>query len=326
MTNHQTLLSQAFPDIPWQLDKELAAQTYFKLGGSAEMYWDCSSLEQLQEVLLFCSENAVPISLLGGASNVIVADTGIQGLCIHPNSKEWQESQTPPTNPANKRYIAGTGLQTALVVRKSLESNLTGLEYFLGVPGMLGGAVANNAHYDPFLIGQFISRVQVLTPRGEVLWLLQSECQFGYDYSRFHASKEVIWAVEFELALGNAERSKEMIAAATRKRAATQPLGEPSSGCVFQNVPNTPELKERFPQFKDKTELPTAFLIDQAGLKGTRRGDIEISTKHAAFFINMGAATGTGKSQDVLELIQLVKEKLKQLYDVDLKEEVFYLQ
>jgi glucose-6-phosphate isomerase len=114
---------------------------------------------------------------------------------------------------------------------------------------------------------------------------------------------------------------EQLIAESTRHRAQTQPLGEASSGCIFRNVPNTTQLQELFPQFKDQSEVPAGFLIDQAGLKGERVGGIEISQKHAAFFVN----TGSGSSDDVMKLIDHVKTVIHAKFGVQLQEEVFYL-
>lgn len=317
MTHNQQLLSEHFPEVSWELDKPLAQLTYFKLGGPAEIFLKTHADQSIQKIMAFCTQQNIPVTFFGGASNVIVADAGIKGLTLQYDNNEWQVTET--TQP--QHWVAGSGLQTALVVRKSVDAGLTGLEYFLGVPGLLGGAVVNNAHYQKELIGEHISRVEVITPQGEQRWLSQAECDFKYDHSRFHTSGELVTRVEFALQPGNPETSKELIVASTRQRATTQPLGLPSSGCIFRNVPNTPELQERFPQFKERTEVPASFLIDQAGLKGSREGAIEVSHKHAAFFIN----TGGGTSTDVLSLIDRVKATIKERYGVELTEEVFYL-
>lgn len=318
MTEHQDLLTQAFPSENWELNKPLAELTYFKLGGPAEVYLSTEDETTAAQVIRFCSEKNIPVTYLSGASNVIVADAGIQGLVL-----QYKNTDTVVSEVSGDKHLfySGAGLQTALVVRKSVDAGLTGLEYFLGVPGLLGGAVFNNAHYQHQLIGDHISRVQVITSTGEVVWLTQAECEFKYDYSRFHHTKELIIKVEFALKPGDATTSRELIIESTRKRASSQPLGEASSGCVFRNIPNTPELQEKFPQFKERSEVPASFLIDQAGFKGHREGAIEVSQKHAAFFIN----TGGGTSKDVLTLIDRVKTTIRQQYGVELKEEVFYL-
>jgi UDP-N-acetylmuramate dehydrogenase len=109
---------------------------------------------------------------------------------------------------------------------------------------------------------------------------------------------------------------------ATIYRAKTQPLGEPSSGCFFRNAPNTDELRTRFPQFAQRSEIPSGFLIDQAGLKGERVGGVSISHKHAAFLINDQG----GNSDQVKQLVEIVKNRVREQYGVELVPEVFFLQ
>lgn len=313
MTKWQTAFRDALPEIKADFAYPLAAMSYFKLGGPAEIYADIFNLDDLQSVMAWVAQSNCPLTILGGASNVIVADEGISGLVIHLSADAIRaDGQT---------MSAQAGAKTSLVVSHSVQQGLTGLEYFLGVPGSLGGAILNNAHYLQDLIGEHVARVQVVNHQGEVYWLSHDECDFGYDHSRFQQSQEIIWDVEFSLDRGTPEHSRQRIKEATEYRAQTQPLGEPSSGCIFQNVPNTPELKERFPQFAERAQVPAGFLIDQAGLKGERVGDVEVSHKHAAFMVNKGRGT----ARDLKQLISLVKERVLEKFGVHLQEEVFYL-
>lgn len=304
---------QAFPDLNCNRDFPLKQITYFKVGGPAELFVTIDSLETLQKVIKYSNEHQIKRTFLGGASNVIVADAGVPGLVISLANRNCEiKAQT---------VTAGSGIKTALLVRKTIDAGLTGLEYFLGVPGNLGGAIINNAHYLSRLIAEYIVRVQVVTPAGEALWLAKAECDFAYDHSRFQKSGEIVWQTEFQLPPGTAEASQAMIKEATLYRATTQPLGMPSSGCIFQNTPNTPELKKLFPQFSEKAFVPGGFLIDQAGLKGLREGDLEVSEKHAAFMVNHGQGTAA----DLERLIAKVKAAVKAKFGVELHEEVFYI-
>jgi UDP-N-acetylmuramate dehydrogenase len=216
---------------------------------------------------------------------------------------------------------AGSGWRTALLVRKTVDDGLTGLEYFLGVPGWLGGALYNNAHYTTELIADHVMKVQVITREGELKWLDRNACAFGYDDSRFHTSGEVIIAAQFSLQKGEKAKSLQLIQDSTRSRALSQPLGTPSSGCYFRNVPNTPLLQQRFPQFAHKPLLSAGFLIDQAGLKKQRVGDIMVSEKHAAFLVNVGQGT----SAQVAALAQHIKDEIRKQFSVELIPEVFWI-
>jgi UDP-N-acetylmuramate dehydrogenase len=318
MTALQQQLSQAFPNLPLQNDFPLSPQTYFKVGGPAEVYVELAERGQIIALAKYCQENKIQLTPLGGASNAIVADQGITGVVIKLTNDQFAVA-------GNKDELTlvqvGAGMKTALLVRQTVNAGLTGLEFFLGVPGNVGGAVYNNAHYLEDLISEHVSRVEVIQADGKPLWLDWQDCEFGYDTSRFQKTKEIILQVEFELPKGTEKLSQELIRRATLYRAQTQPLGMPSSGCIFQNTPNTPELKKLFPQFADKKFVPGGFLIDQAGLKGEREGEIEVSSKHAAFFVNKGQ----GKAADIKKLIDRVKSVVREKFGAELKEEVFWL-
>ena len=311
-------LQTAFADFSFQADFPLSTLTYFKVGGPAETYLELGQREQIITLVRYCHEKNIPLTVLGGASNVIVSDQGIPGLVLKLVNDEF----TVVGKQGEKTLIrAGAGLKTALLVKQTVDAGLTGLEFFLGVPGNVGGAIYNNAHYLEDLLSEHIYRVEVIQEHGEVTWLTWEECQFGYDSSRFQKTKEIILQAEFHLKSGTKEMSQELIRRATLYRAQTQPLGMPSSGCIFQSTPNTPELKKQFPQFADKKYVPGGFLIDQAGLKGAQEGDIKVSEKHAAFFVN----TGSGTAADIKKLIKRVKTTVKEKFGASLQEEVFWL-
>jgi len=314
MSNLTSLLTQHFPQLNWQLSYPLAPLSYFKLGGSAEAYLELAELEPLQSLVKFCHQRRIKLTVIGGASNIIVADEGVTGIVLHLLNTDSAQ--------IGSGVSAGAGLKMPLLVSKSIALGFTGLEYFLGVPGTLGGAIYNNAHYLSHLIGNYVTRVQVINRvTGKAQWLTHEECQFEYDHSRFQKSQEIIFRVEFELDRGDKTTSQALIKEATEYRAQTQPLGEASSGCIFQNVPNSPELRKRFPQFSESSHVPGGFLIDQAGMKGEMVGQLEVSHKHAAFMINHGGGT----TADLGKLIAKVKSSVKAQFGVELEEEVFYL-
>jgi len=327
MTQTQDLIHQQFAHLHPQNEYELAELTYFKIGGPAEVFVDATTREDIIDVIQFCHQQHIKLTVLSGMSNVLIASEGLRGVVMRTANEQYTlMPEVPPESgkleqPQKRKVLVGAGYKTALFVRQTIDDGLSGLEYFLGVPGRLGGAIYNNAHYLSDLIGTHISRVEVITRTGEVKWLSQAECDFGYDTSVFHQTNDIILQAEFELLPGDKEKSMELVKEATLYRAKTQPLGEPSSGCYFKNTTNTPILKNRFAQFAERRECPSAFLIDQAGLKGTRVGDIEVSQKHAAFFVNKG----NGTSQQVLELAQIVRDRVKQEFGVELQEEVFFL-
>lgn len=309
-------IKEAFPQVNFILDHPLKEKTYFKIGGPAQVYLETDDENLLANLVGWCQQNHFPLTIIGGASNVIVSDAGIEGLVV-----KLKNDQVAVIDQDKNVIEVGAGLKTALLVQKCLELELAGLEYFLGVPGSVGGAIFNNAHYLDSLISDHILAVKIISGDGSISWIDKDEAGFGYDQSRFHHSGEVILGGRFGLKQGNRQDSQALISEATLYRARTQPLGEPSSGCIFQNAPNTDQLKDKFPQFAANKFLGGGFLIDQAGCKGMKVGGISVSHKHAAFFIN----DGTGTSAEVLELITQVKQRVREQFGVELKEEVFFL-
>ncbi len=320
MTHLQQLIHDHFAELKPQFDHPLASHTYFKTGGKAAVFIQPQTQSDFIQLINFCQQHQLSHRVIGGASNLLVQDEPLNQVIIQPQHHQFTVTDQVL---ADQRTIiqAESGLKTALLVRKTVDAGFQGLEYFLGVPGNLGGAVYNNAHYLQALIGDFIHRVKVLDQTGETTWLNHDECQFGYDQSRFHHSHEVILEVEFALLPGKKTESEQKIKEATQYRAATQPLGLPSSGCIFRNVPNNDHLRQLFPQFADKSFVPAGFLIDQAGLKGTKIGEIEVSHKHAAFMVNHGSGT----TNQAKALISQVKHTVHQQFGVELEEEVFYV-
>lgn len=313
-------LQQNFPQLDFKDQHPLKKQAYSKIGGQAEVYLELSQKDQIVEIIAFCKKSKIKFTILGGASNVIIADEGISGLVLHLKNDNLVDLNQ--TTPDGRHLIkAGAGIKTSLLVKKITDLGYTGLEFFLGVPGTLGGAVFNNAHYLENLISDHIYQIEIITLEGETKIIDANESEFEYDSSRFQHTNEIILEVIFALQKGSLKKSQELIKEATQYRANTQPLGLPSSGCIFKNAPNSAQLKKLFSQFKDCQFVSAGFLIDQAGLKGIKIGGVEVSTKHAAFFIN----TGTGTAADLKKLIKLVKKQVKDKFGVKLKEEVFYL-
>lgn len=320
MTHLQQLIADHFSHLSPRFDHVLAPHTYFKIGGAAAVFIQPTSQDELIELVRFCQKENLSVRILGGASNVIVQDEPIEQVIIQPQHHQF--TITDQLTATDKTVVAvESGLRTALLVKKTVDAGLQGLEYFLGVPGTIGGAVYNNAHYLQDLIGDHVYQVKILDQKGQIVWLSHAECQFAYDQSRFHHTHEVILEIRFALAAGNQNDSLLKIKQATQYRATTQPLGLPSSGCIFRNVPNNENLSQLFPQYADKKFVPAGFLIDQAGLKGKSEGDIEVSHKHAAFMINKGHGT----AQQVKQLITQVQHTVKTKFGVKLEEEVFYV-
>jgi len=287
----------------------LAEYTTFKIGGPADFFVEVEEEERLLKLIKLLKELKLPYFILGGGSNLLVADEGFRGTIIKiQNSKfkiqkfDYVKDSSGMDN-SKFKIICGAGYLLGRLIEKTAKLGLAGLEFAAGIPGTVGGAVRGNAGAWGQAIGDKVKRVKVLTPKGEIKWLKASKCHFSYRQSRFKKTKEIIWEVELELEKGNKKEIQEKISQNLAKRA-NQPK-EPSAGCIFVNP----------------KPLAAGKLIDKCGLKGKGIGDAQISPKHANFIVNLGKA----KAADVIKLIKLIKEKVKEKFGVELEEEVFLL-
>ncbi len=314
------LFRQNFPDLELSFNYPLTDKNYFKLGGRAEVFYSARSKQEAISLAIFCKQQGIKLTILGGGSNVIIADEGLSGLVLQ---LAFRELTFISENEQSLTLQADAGIKTSALVARAAAKNATGLEGFIGVPGVLGGAIYNNAHYLGFLIGDYITQVEVFdVKKEETVVFTREKCQFAYEKSIFQSEKDlIIFSAYFELKKAYPDLIKSNLQSAISERERTQPLAQPSCGCVFQNPPNTEALRELFPQFKERDFIPAGFLIDQAGLKGLREGDIQVSEKHAAFFINLGQ----GQASQVKTLIAKVKASVLAKFNVILEEEVFYL-
>lgn len=318
MPSWPALISAQFPQLDFKFDYPLARLTYFKIGGPVPAVVWVTQVSDLLAVVKYCQQQSIPWRIIGDGSNVIAPDAGLPGLVIIFTGEQLAVTQSEATQAV---VSVEAGIKLSTLTNRLAKLGWTGLEPLAGVPGRLGGAIKNNAHFGRALLSDFLRRVQVADSDLAIKWLTKADCQFGYDQSRFQQTPEIILAAEFQLAAIEPTQAKQLIDQAHLYRRQTQPLSFPSSGCIFRNVSNTDDLKHRFPQFADQDLFPVSFIIDQAGLKGTRLGDIEVSDQHAAFLINRGQGTAA----QVEQLIKQIKETVAAKFGVSITEEVFWL-
>ncbi|PWU23962.1 UDP-N-acetylenolpyruvoylglucosamine reductase [Candidatus Cerribacteria bacterium 'Amazon FNV 2010 28 9'] len=324
-------LCDRFPDLSWKQQEVLAPYTFMKVGGPSSLFVEIRTVEELFSVTSFCFLQHIPFRILGGASNVIIADEGLDCLVIHNLTSEITVS---PKGDRTYEVTTDSGVITALLANRTMEQGLSGLEYFVGVPGTIGGAVVNNSHFTAQdLIGNAVSAVEVCSIDGKRETLAVEHLKFDYDYSIFHERKDVVLRVTFQLKKDNIENIRERVKAAALKRTQTQPIGIPSSGCMYRNPIIT---LDQLISIKRKISIPehayhsrtdgsiqiaAGFLIDRAGLKGERVGDVQVSEKHATYMINVGKAT----AHDIEALCARVESKVLETFGVQLEHEVFFL-
>lgn len=292
-------------------DEPMAKHTTYRVGGPADLYLAARSAENLAAAWRHCRERGVPVTVVGGGSNLLVADAGIRGVVIRNEARHLQF--LPRTRRADEpgaewRARAETGATYIGLSQKAAEKGLTGLEWAVSIPGTVGGAVVNNAGAHGGCTADAVERVYVLERSGATRWLTFDELALAYRDSRFRRQVRVegeiiesLLTVEFRLRRGDPAEITATMASFVAHRKATQPVG-PSAGSVFKNPPGD----------------AAGRLIEQAGLKGHRIGAAEISPRHANFIVNRGGASAA----EVRALVELAHDEVRRRFGVDLEPEV----
>ena len=275
----------------------MAAYTAFRLGGPADLLVSPSSLQELRAALRVAWEHGIPVTAIGRGSNLLVSDRGIEGLVIRFGRG------LSAVRLDGQRLVAQAGAPLPSVAWQAALQECSGLEFGVMIPGSVGGAIAMNAGAHQASIGPLVRWVRCLTLDGQDLELAGSAMGFSYRRSVLQERPDLVVA-EAELQLE--KRPREAIVRDMERhleaRRRTQPLGEPGAGSIFKNPPG---------DFAGR-------LIEQAGLKGWRRGDVEISPVHANFIVNKGHA----RCEEVLQAIRMVQRRVYERFGVRLGLEV----
>ena len=308
MRDFDAQLRAAFGDDRVKRDAPLAPLTTFKLGGTADWLVDLHGADAVRAALSLASAAGVPATVLGGGSNVLVADEGIRGLVLRVHGGDVSRVD-------DRTIRADAGLTINGLVRWTINRGVAGLEAWAGTPGTVGGAIHGNAHFQRRNIGDLVRVVTLATTDGEISDVPASEMEFGYDYCRIQRTGEVVISADFIVGAGEpaALRAVARESLAFRKR--TQPLESASAGCIFQNPD---PARDRVP---DGIPPSAGALVDRAGLKGAREGAARVSTTHANFIINEGGAT----ARQVRALVERCKAEVQRQFGVTLREEIVYL-
>ncbi len=277
-------------------NEPMARHTTFRIGGNADVFLLPASTENLLEVLRLVKQYSVPLTILGNGSNVLVRDGGIRGAVVS-FGKPFAHIEMDGT-----RIIAGAGATLGAVSLFAASRSLSGLEFAVGIPGSLGGAVFMNAGAYDGEMSRVVSGVAAVTPEGEILRYLAKEMDFGYRHSVFQKNGHIICEIELALEKGEPAAIQEKMAEFTKRRMEKQPLDKPSAGSTFKRPPG----------------LFAGTLIDEAGLKGFTIGGAQVSEKHAGFVINKGGATAA----DVLALIEEIQRRIEEKNGVRLIPEI----
>lgn len=281
-------------------DEPMSRHTTYRIGGPAAYFIEVEDLPALACVLKDCARSEIPWALVGQGSNLLVSDDGFPGAVIVLKGQFC----TWTLDDEHMRYIVGAGAMLSRIVQEAYHAGLSGLEFAVGTPGTIGGAVRMNAGTRTQWIGQRIASVTTYHSEGGLRRRLGTDIVWDYRHCSI-PSDEII--VECELAVERGAESliRSRMDGALSRRKKTQPVGLPSCGSVFRN----PEGES------------AGRLIGEAGLKGASVGGAQISTVHANFIVNKGGAS----ARDVLELMHRAQDTVKEAYGIELQPEVRFL-
>ncbi len=297
----------------------LADETTFKIGGPAELFVPVDSKTELEEVVKEAQKKEIPLTVLGGGSNVLISEEGIKGLTVKLRSGEIETLK-----PGIFRVGAGASLHR--LSDFSLQKSRTGMEWAAGIPGTMGGAVYGNAGAFGRCVADNLKEVEVLKDQKKKI-LKRDEINFSYRNSTFKRENLVILSATIRLEKDSPAKIRERIELNLNHRKKNHPVDAASAGSIFKN-PETSiednEIVSRYPMMKKFNEnrvIPAGYLVEKVGMKGSRIGGAEVSEKHANFIINKDGAD----ADDVKNLIQLIKKKVKKEFGIELEREIRYL-
>lgn len=278
-----------------RLNEPLKNRTTFKIGGKARYFSEPRNIKELSSLIARAKDHKIPICILGAGSNLLISDKGLNALVVMLNAPFFKKISFE-----DSRVQAGSSVMVGELLQKAAKRGLSGLEFLAGIPATVGGALAMNSGAWGRSIGKIVEEVQVMDYNGRVKGLKKRNIAFSYRKSSL--AKYIILGASFRLE----KKNKEVIGSVTkeylRTRKEKQDYSYPNAGCVFRN-----------PQGRS-----AGALIDSCGLKGKRIGGACISEKHANFIVNKGSAS----AEDVLRLMNLVKERVRNKFGIDLKAEV----
>ncbi len=290
-----TDIKETFPESTIFMDEPLSRYTFTETGGPADALIFPKTIKETQDIISWINENDIPLTVLGNASNLIVKDGGIRGAVIMVREMKNIEVD-------GAEIISDAGARLIDTSQTAGDYGLTGLEFAIGIPGSVGGAVYMNAGAYGGEVTDVITAVKVLTRDGEIKIYSNEEMKFSYRHSIVQETGDIVLQAKFQLEKGNHQFIRDRMDELTELRWSKQPLEYPSCGSVFKRPPGH----------------YTGKLIQDAGLQGLIHGGAQISEKHAGFIVNIDKATAT----DYVELIEHIKEVILDEYGVALETEV----
>ena len=300
-------IKQMFAAFAPETQREMDRYTSFRVGGPADILVMPQTIEEVIAVIKTAQNAGLPITVIGGGTNVLISDKGIRGLVIVLTRLKQDIEQTPlmDTGGASKERICLTALageRFGSLCRHAADSGLTGLEWAAGIPGTVGGAVMMNAGAFDSDMSRVVLDIEVLdtaTLETEVL----ARDSLDFSNRKLALENRIVLKVRLGLDTSDPETVRAAYYRNLETKQSTQPVSQASAGCFFKNPPG----------FK-----PAGFLIEQAGMKGTRCNGAMVSDLHANFIVNHGNACAS----DILTLADQVRKSVYKQFGINLKEEV----
>ncbi len=319
--------------------------TTFRIGGPADFFYEAKTEKNLIKAVKTAKILKMPYFILGNGSNILFSDKGFRGLVIRNLVsgariiKHFREGKNEkreisracyipvdqkkylqfsdldyPQEPFDTEIQVCSGAPLPQLIQWSLKKNLCGLQWFAGIPGSVGGAVVCNVHGGTKLFSDYIEEITVLDKDNKIKKIRKSKAGFAYDFSRFQKEESVILKVNIFLSRGDIKRANLVYEKWRQRKLKVQPQTN-CPGSVFKNFSESVVRKRKFPT------TAAGWFIDQCGLKGKTVGGVEVSEKHANFFVNFDHGT----AEDVKKLIRIAKKSVKNEFNLDLEEEIMVL-
>lgn len=280
-------------------NEPMSKHTTFRIGGPATAYVECDSVSDLEHAIQVADQNDSPWVVVGKGSNLLVSDSGFDGLVL-TLGRDFRSFRLEESG----IMVCGAGMQLGRLVQEAFKMGYSGFEFAVGIPGSFGGAVFMNAGVREATLGQVVRSVIVYRPGQGLYRYRAAELPWIYRYSGIPKG-EVILEAEVEIKEESKDLMRGKMEASLRRRKKTQPSGYPNAGSIFRNAPG----------------ISAGKLIEDAGFKGYRIGGAQVSEVHANFIVNVDNAT----AEDVLALITVVRDRVKDLYGVQLQPEIKFL-
>jgi len=344
MNKISTLTKQLNPKNT-KTNEPLASHTYLKIGGPADVFYEARDTNDMINVIKLAKLQKIPVTILGRGSNVLVSDAGIRGLVIKNMTSTIKISGEKPVQESKikvkPRWEADTksgsfkyefrdldydeskqprievkldsGVDLPFAINYLIDKGITGLQWYSGIPGTIGGAVFNNIHGGTHFLSEVLSEVEALDKELEIKDIKIKDLKLDYDKSRFHDSGEIILQATLNLYKGDAEKAKQ-VAIEWAKRKSIQPRN--SAGCTFANISSEQKEKLGFPT------TSVGYIIEhELEMSGYRVGDAAISDKHKNFIVNEGKAT----AKDYLAVMKEIQKRAKGELGIELVPEIILL-